>query len=166
MPSPRRFPPPWTIDEHTESFIVCDATGQALGYFYFEDEPAGFGGGLICRYIRLPYISEVAMRKNLAAAATWLALIGFLGWIFYKGYSTSELSGVKILMYSLIGLVMLGSIPENNRRMKGSAFIGLAGVAFARHFDFTDFDELIFVFSLMLGVLYLSGDRWWIGEEK
>jgi hypothetical protein len=30
----RRFPPPWTIDEHAESFIVRDATGQALGYFY------------------------------------------------------------------------------------------------------------------------------------
>jgi len=38
MPS-RRFPPPWTIEEHSESFIVKDATGQALGYFYFEDEP-------------------------------------------------------------------------------------------------------------------------------
>jgi PhoPQ-activated pathogenicity-related protein len=35
----RRFPPPWAIDEHAESFIVRDATGQALGYFYFEDEP-------------------------------------------------------------------------------------------------------------------------------
>jgi hypothetical protein len=35
----RRFPPPWTIEEHAESFIVRDATGQALGYFYFEDEP-------------------------------------------------------------------------------------------------------------------------------
>jgi hypothetical protein len=34
----RRFPPPWVIDEHPESFIVRDATGQALGYFYFEDE--------------------------------------------------------------------------------------------------------------------------------
>ena len=39
MPSARRFPPPWVIDEHPESFIVRDATGQALGYFYFEDEP-------------------------------------------------------------------------------------------------------------------------------
>jgi hypothetical protein len=39
MLPPRHFPPPWTIDEHAESFIVRDATGQALGYFYFDDEP-------------------------------------------------------------------------------------------------------------------------------
>ena len=35
----RRFPPPWSIEEHAGSFIVHDATGQALGYFYFDDEP-------------------------------------------------------------------------------------------------------------------------------
>ena len=34
----RRFPPPWTIEENPESFVVRDAAGQALGYFYFEDE--------------------------------------------------------------------------------------------------------------------------------
>jgi len=33
----RRFPP--MIEEHTESLVVHDATGQALGYFYFEEEP-------------------------------------------------------------------------------------------------------------------------------
>ena len=35
----RRFPPPWSIEEHTESFTVKDATGQAIAYLYFEDEP-------------------------------------------------------------------------------------------------------------------------------
>jgi hypothetical protein len=36
----RRFPPPWTIEEHNNAcFIVKDATRQALGYFYFEEEP-------------------------------------------------------------------------------------------------------------------------------
>ena len=39
MPSPRRFPPPWTVEETAEFFTVRDATGQALAYVYFEDEP-------------------------------------------------------------------------------------------------------------------------------
>ena len=38
MPN-RRFPPSWSIEERQESFIVTDATGQALAYVYFEDEP-------------------------------------------------------------------------------------------------------------------------------
>jgi len=40
VPSPnRRFPPPWSIKELAECFIVRDANGQALAYVYFEDEP-------------------------------------------------------------------------------------------------------------------------------
>ena len=40
MPTARRFPPPWTVEEHNDAcFIVRDKNGQALGYFYFEDEP-------------------------------------------------------------------------------------------------------------------------------
>ena len=36
----RRFPPPWTLDEANNAcFIVRDATGQALAYVYFDDEP-------------------------------------------------------------------------------------------------------------------------------
>ena len=39
MSSPRRFPPPWSIEERRESFIVKDANGQQIAYLYFEDEP-------------------------------------------------------------------------------------------------------------------------------
>jgi hypothetical protein len=37
----RRFPPPWTLEECNDAcFTVRDKNGQALGYFYFEDELA------------------------------------------------------------------------------------------------------------------------------
>jgi hypothetical protein len=36
---PRRFPPPWSIEERQESFIVTDGNGQHLAYEYFEDVP-------------------------------------------------------------------------------------------------------------------------------
>jgi hypothetical protein len=37
--TPRRFPPPWSIEEANDAcFIVRDSTGQALAYFYFEEE--------------------------------------------------------------------------------------------------------------------------------
>jgi hypothetical protein len=40
VPAPRRFPPPWTLEENNDAcFIVRDKNGQALGYFYFEEEP-------------------------------------------------------------------------------------------------------------------------------
>jgi hypothetical protein len=34
-----RFPPPWTVEGLEACFVVKDAGGQKLGYFYFEDEP-------------------------------------------------------------------------------------------------------------------------------
>jgi hypothetical protein len=38
--SQRRFPPPWSVDELEECFVVVkDANGQALTYVYFEAEP-------------------------------------------------------------------------------------------------------------------------------
>jgi len=36
--SPRRFPPPWTVEELDACFMVRDHDGQALAYVYFEDE--------------------------------------------------------------------------------------------------------------------------------
>jgi hypothetical protein len=35
----RRFTPPLEIVEHTESFCIRVANGQALAHVYFEDEP-------------------------------------------------------------------------------------------------------------------------------
>ncbi len=36
---PRRFPPPWSIEESSACFIVRDHDTQALAYVYFENEP-------------------------------------------------------------------------------------------------------------------------------
>jgi hypothetical protein len=50
MPSDRRFPPPWTIEEMNDAFfIVRDKNGQALAYVYFESDPAG-ARPLICSH--------------------------------------------------------------------------------------------------------------------
>ena len=35
----RRFPPPWTVEDHLACFIVKGSTGQALAHIYYEDEP-------------------------------------------------------------------------------------------------------------------------------
>ena len=39
MPSPRRFPPPWIVEEQAACFVLRDDSGQALAYVYFEEEP-------------------------------------------------------------------------------------------------------------------------------
>jgi hypothetical protein len=39
MPTPRRFPPPWTVEETDACFIIRDHSGYALAYVYFEEEP-------------------------------------------------------------------------------------------------------------------------------
>ena len=35
---PAPLPPPWSIVENPESFVINDATGQPLAYLYFEDD--------------------------------------------------------------------------------------------------------------------------------
>jgi hypothetical protein len=45
-PSPRRFPPPWSVEEQPACFVVRDHNGQQLAV-YFEDEPGRSGGEII-----------------------------------------------------------------------------------------------------------------------
>jgi hypothetical protein len=39
MPSPRRFPPRWTVEELDACFVVIDSAEQKLAYVYFGEEP-------------------------------------------------------------------------------------------------------------------------------
>jgi hypothetical protein len=39
MAPPRRFPPPWSVEEAGACFIVKDHAGMSLAYVYFEEEP-------------------------------------------------------------------------------------------------------------------------------
>jgi hypothetical protein len=34
-----RFPPPWRVVEMAGCFVVQDATGQNVAWFYFRDDP-------------------------------------------------------------------------------------------------------------------------------
>jgi hypothetical protein len=40
MPTNRRFPPPWSVEEGESYFVVKDRGGQKLGYVYFNDPRA------------------------------------------------------------------------------------------------------------------------------
>jgi hypothetical protein len=35
----RHFPQPWVVEEQSACFVVKDNSAQALGYFYFDEEP-------------------------------------------------------------------------------------------------------------------------------
>jgi hypothetical protein len=37
MTSPRRFPPPWSVEEGETYFVVKDNDGQQLAYIHFDD---------------------------------------------------------------------------------------------------------------------------------
>jgi hypothetical protein len=69
----RRFPPPWTIIEHAESDWVQDATGQAVGWFYFRHDPevARHAGVLSRDEARRMAVNFALMTELLEKASRW-----------------------------------------------------------------------------------------------
>jgi hypothetical protein len=51
--TPRRFPPPWTVEDTGACFVVKDHAGQKLAYVYFEGEP-GRAQPVVCSLRRRP----------------------------------------------------------------------------------------------------------------
>ncbi|MGC2077740.1 MAG: hypothetical protein WA728_17265 [Xanthobacteraceae bacterium] len=39
VPEPRRFRPPWSVEDLASCFVVKDRVGQELAYIYYEDDP-------------------------------------------------------------------------------------------------------------------------------
>jgi hypothetical protein len=65
---PRCFPPPWSIEERQESFVVTDANGQPLAKVYFKDEPQ--------RQLSTKRLSRDEARRIAANIAKPLELLG------------------------------------------------------------------------------------------
>jgi len=39
MPSPRRFPPPWTAEVQPNYYVMRDANGQQIAYVHYSNDP-------------------------------------------------------------------------------------------------------------------------------
>src|SRR5262245_21190937 len=69
---PLRFPPPWYVEKQVTCFVVRDANGQALAYFYF-DGPSTLAAipaiGSIVETLTKTYHPYWLMLRKLGAAA-------------------------------------------------------------------------------------------------
>jgi hypothetical protein len=74
-PDPRRFPPPWSVEETEPCFIVRDANGHALAYVYFEGELGRHAAAkLLARDEARRIAANIAKLLGLEAAGHFLRL--------------------------------------------------------------------------------------------
>jgi len=71
---PERIPPPWSVEEKSAHFAICDRNGQALAFVYFENESGRRSGGACWNVISDPTASfrdrefSPSVRRSRAAA--------------------------------------------------------------------------------------------------
>ena len=65
MAQPRRFPPPWTVEELDACFVVIDSAEQKLAYVYFEEEAGALGSiAAPCAFFADEGLSFCGMQRN------------------------------------------------------------------------------------------------------
>ena len=76
MPSPRRFPPPWSAEVQPNYYVVRDANGQQIAYIYYECESGRRSAAKFLAKMRqdaLPRISPSCRRGQFCEAAEAIA---------------------------------------------------------------------------------------------
>jgi hypothetical protein len=53
---PKRFPPPWSVEDIGAAFVVRDHNEQALAYVYYEEEP---GCNELCQVARAAKVATL-----------------------------------------------------------------------------------------------------------
>jgi hypothetical protein len=61
---PRRFPPPWSVEDIGAAFVVRDQNGQGLAYVYYEEEPQ--------RRVAAKMLTKDEARRISIAEVLWL----------------------------------------------------------------------------------------------
>jgi hypothetical protein len=61
---PRRFPPPWSVEDIGAAFVVRDQNGQGLAYVYYEEEPQ--------RRVAAKMLTKDEARRISIAEVPWL----------------------------------------------------------------------------------------------
>jgi hypothetical protein len=130
MPTSRRFPPPWSVEETAACFIVRDHRGQKLAYAYCEEEPgrlsptqrrscisSGRGDHMIGRTWLVT--RPIGMASRLATRVTLVrsTRVAASGKLFTAGSrigrkiglrSPNRATGARPVAIALIGIIRMG----------------------------------------------------------